>query len=260
MAAKEQSFFSKHIIVSTFFIILSMLTAGLLAGAAYLLPFIKENDSLAAGLSALFYLSFSLIFAKLLAHYCFRSTLNDFRIRLTVPKIRWLIIGFLLPVFVLGSLYLLGGKLSLNSLSWGTLAMGSLAAPIVEEIFFRGFLMTLFEIKYSRTIAVLVPSLIFALLHLLNGSLDFLMTGQLIIAGLSFSALLSYSVYETNSITDSVLIHAFWNFFTLLFTFSNSSFLFGGRYGIDISPVAVLAYVLALLIIYLFRTSDKKKA
>ncbi|MEX2784649.1 CPBP family intramembrane glutamic endopeptidase [Streptococcus sp. H49] len=259
MAAKRQAFFSRHIIFSTFLIIFVMLAAGLLAGFIYLLPPIKENENLSSVLFALFYLNFALIFAKLLAeHYC-RLSLKDCRIRLSRPKISWQIVGILLPLTVLGGLLLIGGKLSLSHQPWGRIIIGTLAAPAVEEIFFRGLLLTVFEIKYSKFTAVLVPALIFALLHLLNGPLDFLTVCQLLLAGLSFSALLSYSVYETNSVTDSILIHALWNFFTLLFTFNDTSFWFGGQYGIDISPIAVLAYLSALLIIYLLRTSNKRK-
>ena len=47
-----------------------------------------------------------------------------------------------------------------------------LAAGIVEEVIFRGVILGCLERRWNREIAVLVPSVLFGLVHRIGASLD----------------------------------------------------------------------------------------
>lgn len=71
-------------------------------------------------------------------------------------------------------------------------------APIIEEIFFRGFLFNGFRQKYDWKIALVISSLIFSLFH-----------GQVatLIPTFLLGALFSYMVHRTKSILPGMILH-----------------------------------------------------
>lgn len=212
------------------------------------------------GLSALSYIGVSLLSLYLLTSKLCHLSFKEVRINLAVPHWSCLLISLLMPVTVQLLLHLLGGRSYLDDNLYWTIIMGGLAAPIVEELFFRGFIMRLLELRYSRTIAILLPSFVFAAIHLLNGALNPLTALQLLLAGTLVGILFSLATYLTGSILNSIAIHAVWNLIMGTVLFKQQSFLFGGKYGAEISPLAILAYVLASAIIfYLFKKKSERK-
>lgn len=119
-----------------------------------------------------------------------------------------------------------------------TIFMGSIAVPIVEEMCFRGIMMQLLEQAFSRKVAILGPSVFFGLVHLLNGAANPLTALQLLIAGTLVGSLFSLATLQTGSILSSIVVHSLWNLLTSIFLFDNQTSLFGGEYGVDVSPVA----------------------
>jgi len=97
--------------------------------------------------------------------------------------------------------------------------------PIVEEIVYRGFLFNQLLKKYSLKIALIVSSLIFALIHL-----RFTGIGFLFVYGLFFG----YVYYKTNSLIAPILAHFTINFLAM---FSTPSF-------VDLNSGSIVKYLL----------------
>jgi membrane protease YdiL (CAAX protease family) len=78
-----------------------------------------------------------------------------------------------------------------------------IAAPICEEILFRGSIQTAYQQHYTAKIAILVPSLLFAFYHFRLQGLPAL---------LMISLLLGYTYWRTRSLTFTIILHAANNF------------------------------------------------
>ena len=85
--------------------------------------------------------------------------------------------------------------------------VGAIFAPLVEEIFFRGFLFQGFRARYGWVTAVLLSSAIFAIAHL-----DLVALIPTFILG----CLLAYMYHRSNSIWPGIFLHFLVNFFGLL--------------------------------------------
>jgi membrane protease YdiL (CAAX protease family) len=84
--------------------------------------------------------------------------------------------------------------------------VGAVMAPLVEEIFFRGFLFQGFRARYGWIISMLLSSSIFAVAHLDPASL---------IPTFILGNLLAYLYHRTNSIWPGVILHVLINTFGL---------------------------------------------
>ncbi|MFM0899989.1 type II CAAX endopeptidase family protein [Streptococcus suis] len=230
-----------------------MMTSGLIA---FLPQFLFGSNLLTTILMAGLYIFLYYLFAKWLSRRL-GMNLIQFRMTLAKPSQFWIATAIFLPLTVLLVLYLLGGKVVLTDDVATTIFMGAIAAPIVEEMCFRGIMMQLLEQAFSRKVAILGPSVFFGLVHLLNGAVSPLTALQLLIAGTLVGSLFSLATLQTGSILSSILVHSLWNLFTSIFLFDNQSSLFGGEYGVDVSPIASLAY---LVVILLSMIAHRKKA
>ena len=85
--------------------------------------------------------------------------------------------------------------------------VGAIFAPLVEEIFFRGFLFQGFRARYGWTTAMILSSAIFAIAHL-----DFVVLIPTFILG----CLLAYVYHRSNSIWPGIVLHFLVNAFGLL--------------------------------------------
>lgn len=85
--------------------------------------------------------------------------------------------------------------------------VGAVLAPLVEEIFFRGFLFQGLRAKYGWISGVLISSAIFAIAHLDPASL---------IPTFILGSLLAYLYHRSNSVWPGVILHMAVNTFGLL--------------------------------------------
>jgi membrane protease YdiL (CAAX protease family) len=85
--------------------------------------------------------------------------------------------------------------------------VGAILAPLVEEIFFRGFLFQGFRAKYGWVAGMLVSSAIFAVAHLDPVSL---------IPTFILGNLLAYLYHRSNSVWPGVILHMAVNTFGLI--------------------------------------------
>ena len=92
-------------------------------------------------------------------------------------------------------------------------AIAALKAGVLEEMLFRGYILKLLELKWGKVVAVLLPSFLFSLMHI--PSMDgFSVAGilLLVISGTLVGIMFSLITYKGNSISNSSLLHAVWNF------------------------------------------------
>lgn len=93
--------------------------------------------------------------------------------------------------------------------------VGAIFAPLVEEIFFRGFLFQGFRARYGWITAMLLSSAIFAVAHL-----DLVVLIPTFILG----CLLAYVYHRSNSIWPGILLHFLVNSFGLLGAYFASNY------------------------------------
>ena len=85
-----------------------------------------------------------------------------------------------------------------------------LVAAIIEEIVFRGYILNnLLNSMKNKYLALLISSLLFALIHGLNPNLSLLSIINLVIAGLA----LGISYIHTKNLWFPIFLHVSWNYF-----------------------------------------------
>lgn len=233
-----------------------------------------ENRTVYLTLSHISDFAFVFLLLWLCIYKIFHLKFEDFGINL---HFKWwgLVIAVLLPAYMV-IVYLIAGNLTVNEhataekvlLSLNSLTLG-LQSGFLEEILFRGIFMKSLENRWNKTVAIWAPSLFFSLVHI-PGMSSFSVLGilVLIVAGTMVGVMFSMAAYRGNSIANSAIIHAVWNFILIAYVFdiypetgksvksifsiclsSNNIFITGGEFGIEASIFAILAYVVVSLIL-----------
>ena len=140
----------------------------------------------------------------------------------------------------------------------------ALKAGVLEEMLFRGFIMTLLARRWNQYAAILAPSLLFGLAHIPSMEY-FTIAGVLllVISGTLVGVMFSLAAYKGNSISNGALMHAVWNFVMVtdilhittaegaygnpicsVIIPSDNIWLTGGGFGVEASLIAVTGYAL----------------
>ena len=186
----------------------------------------------------------------------------------------WGTVGLILPLAVLLIFYLLGNlnisasnfQLSNEIILDNVLkALGmSLAAGIVEEVVFRGYMVNLLAKKYSFWVAGIVPSFLFTVVHI-GAAHSLLNVFQLLVAGMLVSIMFLVIYKKTGSIWNASIVHFLWNFLfleelidygegnepihkLLELDLGQNQILTGGTFGLDVSFPAIIVYSITLII------------
>ena len=185
----------------------------------------------------------------------------------------WLISAIAMPALVLVLAILIGGHWEFNAFNvadrnatiTGAIFFYGLATGIVEELIFRGIIMGCLEKRFNIHIAIIVPSVLFGLLHIIGNDLNFVSIIQLLIAGSIVGILFSLIAYESDSIWNNAIVHGIWNMTIIggnlyignkadsssIFNFilDNKSFLIsGGDFGIEASVISIFAYLIFIVV------------
>ena len=265
--------------------IFSLIISQLLSqGIGELFAMVKIPQYIAAVISAILYPLFTFLCLKITIEKLLKIPLNTLRFRKFNLNIAGIIIAVLLPAVVVISYLFMQGKWVENDISSAdkiTVAVTgicyySIAAGIVEEMVFRGVIMGLLE-KWKRTkIAIIVPSVLFGLIHILNGALSPMSLIQLAVAGTVVGILFSLIAYYYDNLWNNVLVHAFWNASTIgvmhigtepyensIYTYvlkSESIMITGGDFGIEASIISIIAYSLFIVILALMLIKKERVA
>ncbi|EEJ71882.1 CPBP family intramembrane glutamic endopeptidase [Lactobacillus ultunensis] len=183
---------------------------------------------------------------------------------------KWLIVAVLLPVLVVGIFLIFKGKIvntgyDMENVIFNIL-YGSLAAGIVEELVFRGVILNLLSMRWNYLISILVPSIIFASLHIISRNLSLISIIQLMVAGTLVGVMFSLIEMSQHSVWNNAIVHSIWNLITsalfavsvtpkndALFTYvvkSKNMLLTGGDFGMESSVIAIIGYIIVILIVY----------
>ena len=209
------------------------------------------------------YLLFWLYTIKIL-----RLKMESFRIALSIKKWAFLY-SFILPLFVV-TCYFIIGEPTMTALNIEEIivvviysAIAALKAGVLEEMLFRGYILKFLELKWGRVVAVLLPSFLFSLMHI--PSMDaFSVAGisLLVISGTLVGIMFSLITYMGNSISNSGLLHAVWNFvfvtdmihittaqgiygepiFSIIIP-SDYVLVTGAGFGVEASIIAIIGYL-----------------
>lgn len=209
------------------------------------------------------YLLFWLYTIKIL-----RLKMESFRITLSIKK--WAFsYAVILPFFVVICYFIIGDS-TMTALNAGEIiaaviysAIAALKAGVLEEMLFRGYILKLLELKWGKVVAVLLPSFLFSLMHI--PSMDgFSVAGisLLVISGTLAGIMFSLITYMGNSISNSGLLHAVWNFvfvtdmihittaqgiygepiFSIIIP-SDYVLVTGAGFGVEASIIAIIGYL-----------------
>lgn len=275
-------------------IFIAFLGIGLLFGALILSVAIRDSESLVLRypiemrniFMGILYIGFVICGLLVICEGLLKINFRDCRILPIKIKTIWIILAFIMPLFVSGVLLCFPGEWLniefstanvITTLSF-TLMFFGVGAPIVEEMIFRGMMLTVFEKKWNKGAAIVLTSVLFGVIHFIGqkmGLRDFLiMTLSVSLIG----AILAIVTFITESIWSSVVIHMVWNIIIMgqivsiggvrplysryNYTFNSDSFLLtGGVFGIEASLPSIVVNIIFLIIVWkLWKKEDNKFA
>ena len=222
------------------------------------------------------YIAISYTLIKLVCNQFLKVELEKVRIGKIRVVSKWCIVAIILPVFVLLTLLSFPGRWEqsifekqkmMEHITLQVFLIG-MGAGMIEEMTFRGVIMSVIERKWGKKVAILVPSIIFALGHVAAKPLDGVSFWLLFVAGVSVGIMFSLITYESGSIWCGALVHAVWNacisgglidigvmpsegaVYSYILDV-NSPIITGGNYGIESSAIAILGYLIVALVAWL---------
>lgn len=222
------------------------------------------------------YLCLAYLLIKLFAEKIIKKELSSLGIPQFHIDIKWLIAAFALPCMIIIIYLLLPGtfissemdsRQILTVLGAG-IAFTGLAAGFVEEMVFRGIILNILKDKWNTKTAVLVPSLLFGLVHIIGMDFSLVSCLLVLVAGTMAGIMFSLIELESNSIWNSGIVHSLWNIMIIggglsigeamdtyaIITYvpeSKNFLLTGGEFGIEASVIAVAGYAIVSLAAFL---------
>lgn len=193
--------------------------------------------------AAILYIAFGFWMLRAFCRRVLRCGLGDCFIPCVCIRMKWLAVALLLPVSVTVLYLLLPGQMVdsgmdtrqvLETVSAGVFFTG-LGAGIVEEMVFRGLIMSLILRRWGKTAAIFIPSVLFGLVHIIGMDFSFLSALQVVLAGTAVGVMFSLIALERCSVWNSAMVHALWNMVII-----------GGilSIGVEASPYSIYSYVL----------------
>ncbi|MDE7178655.1 MAG: CPBP family intramembrane metalloprotease [Lachnospiraceae bacterium] len=223
-------------------------------------------------IAGILYLLLSYFLLKVLVNKFLKT---DIKIFCITVKVRWIITAIALPVIVKGIFLLLPGEFVSSGMDkdqiFTTLSSGivftGIAAGLVEEMVFRGVIMNLIRERWNTTVAILVPSVLFASVHLIGMNFSALSCILLLAAGTMVGIMFSMIAMESDSVWNSGIVHAIWNiiiiggglgiseraneYSVMTYVLDSKSFaITGGEFGIEASVIALIGYIVVALIAF----------
>jgi len=139
---------------------------------------------------------------------------------------------------------------------------------VMEEILFRGYILKNLMISFNKYVALLISSIIFALMHGLNPNMDLLSLTSIFLAGI----LLGISYIHTKNLWFPIGLHLSWNLFqTILgfnvsgqksyslieFSIAENNIINGGDFGFEGSILSIIAMIVTVFGIEIYYRRQK---
>ncbi len=270
------------IILSVLALVVAQAASQLIASVVMLVKIPTFVGNILAGV---LYIIFAYLLVRFLCTKFLKEEMSSYNIPSFKLEVKWCVVAFLLPIAV-AAIYLLfvPGSFEKNSLdinskldliSAGIFFTG-FGAGIVEEMVFRGIMMGVVEKRFNKTVAIIVPSLLFGLVHIMGMGFNLLSCILVVLAGTMVGVMFSLIASATKSVWNSAIVHAVWNMVIIggflwigteldeysLITYKldvTSFWLTGGEFGIESSIVAVIGYSLVCMLVLLDGKKRGKK-
>lgn len=196
----------------------------------------------------------------------------------TKNRLKDIVVGILIGIVVMASGYLI--LVSLKEIQFTRTLIDTkdiilsillyIIVAFAEEVLFRGYILKNLMTSFNKYVALIVSSILFALLHGMNPNMDLLSLTNLFLAGI----LLGLSYIYTKNLWFPIALHFSWNLFQTLFGFNVSgqdfysliefsvkenTLLNGGGFGFEGSLLSAI-YLITLIIsigIYYNRKNSK---
>ena len=261
-------------------LLVSQVVARLLASV---LVIIKIPTGICNIVAGVLYFVFTYFLLKVLMSKILKLNMVDYGFAKIGLKFKWCLIAIVLPLIVTGVYFLffqgkfvpsdMNGNQIFTTLSAGIVFMG-IAAGFVEEMVFRGVILNLLKERWNIWIAVIVPSVLFGLVHVIG--MDFSLGSCLlvILAGTMVGIMFSLIEIESGSVWNNGLVHAIWNiviiggglsigeeadsYSVMSYVLDSKAFaITGGEFGIESSVIALIAYI--VVAVFAFAMIMKKQ-
>ena len=162
-----------------------------------------------------------------------------------------------------------------STLSAG-IAFTGIAAGFVDEMVFRGVILNLFAQRWNKVVAVIVPSLLFGIVHILGADFTFGSCLLVILTGTMVGVMFSLIALQSGSVWNSGIVHAIWNIVIIggglsigetadahaiaSYVLDTRSFaVTGGQFGIEASVISLAGYCIVAVIAYAQLRADNAK-
>lgn len=268
-------------IVAILVLLVSQVVAQLLASV---LVIIKIPTGICNIVAGVLYFVFTYFLLKVLMSKILKLNMADYGFAKIGLKFKWCLIAIVLPLIVTG-VYLLffqgkfvpsdmNGNQIFTTLSAG-IAFTGIAAGFVEEMVFRGVILNLLKERWNIWIAVIVPSVLFGLVHVIG--MDFSLGSCLlvILAGTMVGIMFSLIEIESGSVWNNGLVHAIWNiviiggglsigeeadsYSVMSYVLDSKAFaITGGEFGIESSVMALIAYIVVAVFAFVMIKKKRK--
>lgn len=228
------------------------------------------------------YLGIQLLYKKFLHLDASFLRMPDMR-KKNIFRAVWVVTAVFMPILVVFGFLFLGGDWyrvdiepeQMKALITGTIFFYGFAAGAVEEMIFRGVIMGMLEQRIGRVKAVLLPSILFAVVHMVGSSFDVMSMLQLLVSGSLVGILFSLIAMESGSIWNSALVHGIWNMVMAggilhigkaidsqaLYNWvlnTDETLWTGGEFGAEASLIAITVYLLVICLA-LWRIQNPEK-
>ena len=217
----------------------------------------------------------SILLIKILCKKIHHIELSDLRICKISNIFWWFLCAVLLPLLVIAFfVFIIPGHFKytevntiqlLNKLGLGILCIG-ISTGIIEELWFRGYIMKMVEKNIGKNISIIIPAIVFSILHIINIRVEYNLFDVLllIINGIIVGIMFALIVYKSNSIWSAAIVHVFWNAIIggiinvgineseqTLFNFvleKDLNIITGGNIGLEVSLPATIGYIIVIII------------
>lgn len=262
------------IILSIIILIITQTIASLFSSAFLIF---NTPNFICYAFEGIIYAALGFCMIKLLCEKYLKEDMENFCIPRFSVKWKWVIIAVLLPLLVSASYMLFSGSFEKNAfdisqklaiLTSGIFVIG-LASGLVEEIVFRGIILNVIAKKFNKAVAIVAPSLLFGLLHIINRRFDLVSYILVIFAGTMVGVMFSLIALESKSVWNSAIVHAIWNIIIIggilnigtafdeyslySYVLDTESFVWtGGEFGIEASAISVIGYCFVSIVAIIF--------
>lgn len=255
-------------------IIILIVSQSISLAAGRILVFMKVPAGICSAASAILYAVFTYSGVKFIIAKIFQLELPDIGIKKFRLRPVWCITAIILPLLVVTAFICMDGEWSVLpedtyfkiTTAVNGILFYSISAGIVEEMIFRCVIMGIIRKNYNMKSAIIIPSVLFGLVHIIGNRLDFISIIQLVVAGTMVGIMFSLIMCESGNFRNNALVHALWNISTIglihigtetadysVYTYvlkSGNRLITGGDFGIESSVVAITGYVAVSIIAF----------